>query len=78
MAARRAMKATGYRDSSDEWQATPKLLREIIDDYNKQSKEAQERALSVWVRDPEKSKAIAIMIEQRHENVRNNDLGMSI
>ena len=78
MAARRAMKASGYRDSSDEWKATPKLLREIIDDYNKQPKEVQERALSVWVGDPEKSKAIAIMIEQRRENVRHNDLGMSI
>lgn len=78
MATRRAMQASGYRDSSDEWKATPKLLREIIDDYNKQPKEAQERALSVWVRDPEKSKAIAIMIEQRRENVRHNDLGMSI
>ena len=76
MAARRATKATGYRDSSDEWKATPKLLREIIDDYNKQPNEVQERGLSAWVRDPDKSKAIAIMIKERRENVRQNDRGL--
>ena len=73
MAARRAMMASGYRDSSDEWLATPKLLREIIDDYNKQPKEAQERGLSAWVRDQEKSKALCTMIGLRRENVKELD-----
>jgi len=77
LAAKRAIKASGYRDSSDEWKATPKLLREVIDDYNKQPKEVQERGLSAWVRNPEKSKAIATMIEQRRENMRQNDRGLA-
>ena len=72
------MKASGYRDSSDEWKATPKLLREIIDDYNKQPKEAQESALSVWTLDPEKSKAICTMIELRRGNVKELDDGLCL
>lgn len=75
LAARRAMKAHGFTDSSRKWQATPDLLREIIDDYNSRPKEQQERALAAWMRDPEQSKTIAAMIEQRRENSR--DLGMS-
>jgi hypothetical protein len=69
------MKARGYTDDSQKWQATPKLLREIIDLYNSHTKDRQERALAAWMRDPEKSKDIATMIEQRRENTR--DQGMS-
>ena len=68
MALRRAMKARGYTDSSPSWQATPKLLREIIDEYNRQPKERQERDLAAWLRDTEKSKSIATLIEQRRQN----------
>jgi hypothetical protein len=75
MAARRAMKAHGYTDSSQRWQSTPKLLREIIDEYNSRPKEQQERGLAAWMRDPEQSEAIAAMIEQRRELSR--DQGMS-
>jgi hypothetical protein len=75
LAARRAMKAHGFTDSSRKWQATPELLREIIDDYNSRPKEQQERALAAWMRDPEQSKTIAAMIEQRRENIR--DRGIS-
>lgn len=39
LAANRAMKANGYTDDSQKWQATPKPLREIIDDYNSRTKE---------------------------------------
>ncbi|CAG0949604.1 partial Mobilization protein A, partial [Myxococcaceae bacterium] len=75
LAARRAMKAHGFTDSSRKWQATPERLREIIDDYNSRPKEQQERALAAWMRDPGQSAAIAAMIEQRRENSR--DRGMS-
>lgn len=70
LASRRAMKAHGFTDSSRKWQATPELLREIIDDYNSRPKEQQERVLAAWMRDPEQSKDIAAMIEQRRENSR--------
>ena len=69
------MKAHGFTDSSKRWQATPELLREIIDDYSSRPKEQQERALAAWMRDPEQSKTIAAMIEQRRENGR--DQGIS-
>jgi hypothetical protein len=75
LAANRAMKANGYTDNSQKWQATPKLLREIIDDYNSRTKEQQGRTLATWMRDPEKSQDIASMIEQHRENTR--DRGMS-
>ena len=75
LAARRAMKAHGFTDGSNKWQATPEPLRAIIDDYNRRPKEQQERALAAWMRDPQQSKAIAALIEQRRENSR--DQGMS-
>jgi hypothetical protein len=37
-------------------------------DYNSHTKDKQERALSAWMRDPGKSKAIETMIEQHREN----------
>ena len=69
------LKANGYTDDSKKWQATPKPLREIIDDYNSRTKEQQGPTLAMWMRDPEKSKDIASMIEQHRENTR--DRGMS-
>ena len=78
MATRRAMKAHGYRDTSDDWQATPRPLRELIDDYNRRPKAQQERDLAAWMRDPEKSQAIATLIERRREYIRENDRGMSL
>ena len=75
LATSRAMKAHGFTDGSKKWQATPEPLRAIIDDYNRRPKEQQERALAAWMRDPEQSKAIATLIEQRRENSR--DQGMS-
>jgi hypothetical protein len=75
LATSRAMKAHGFTDGSKKWQATPEPLRAIIDDYNRRPKEQQERALAAWMRDPEQSKAIAALIEQRRENSR--DQGMS-
>ena len=75
LATSRAMKAHGFTDGSKRWQATPEPLRAIIDDYNRRPKEQQERALAAWMRDPEQSKAIAALIEQRRENSR--DQGMS-
>ena len=68
IAAFRALKTRGYEDGGRKWQATPKLLREIIDLYNSHPKDKQERALSAWVRDPEKSKEIAALIGQHREN----------
>ena len=77
MAAKRAMKAHGWADTGRQWQATPPLLRVIIDEYNRRPKDQQERALSAWMRDLEKSKAIAILIERRREHIRENDRGRS-
>jgi hypothetical protein len=68
LAANRAMQANGYTDNSQKWQATPKLLREIIDLYNSHPKDSQGGVLAAWMRDPEKSKAIEAMIEERKEN----------
>jgi hypothetical protein len=68
LAANRAMKANGYTDDSKKWQATPKPLREIIDLYNSHPKDSQGGVLAAWMRDPEKSRAIEAMIEERKEN----------
>lgn len=77
MAASRAMKAYGYGDNGKAWQATPKLLREVIDEYNRRPKALQEGSLAGWLDDPEKFKSIATMIELQRWCRREIDRGMS-
>jgi len=66
----RALQTRGYKDGGMKWQATPQLLKKIVDLYNSHPKDKQDRALSAWVRDPEKSKEIATLIGQHKENTR--------
>jgi hypothetical protein len=70
MAAFRALKTRGYEDGGKKWQATPQPLREIIEDYNSRTTEQGRQALAALMRDPEKFKSIAAMIEQHRENTR--------
>lgn len=77
LAAKRAVKAHGWSDSGSQWKATPPLLRELVDEYNRRPKEQQERALKAWMQDPEKSQAIGALMQQRRDIERKNDRGLS-
>lgn len=78
MAARRAMKASGYRDSSDEWKATPERLRGLIDAYNKEPEAMQAAVLARITGSQNATRQLAEMIEERRENVKAIDRGMSL
>lgn len=75
MAQKRLAGASGYRDSSSDWKATPQPLRDLIDDYNRQPKEVQAEILKKLRADPEACKQVADMLQQR---ARELDRGMSL
>ena len=77
MAAKRAMKASGWRDSGDEWKATPEVLRRVIDEFNKKPKEEQVCALAALEHSPEAANTLRDLIDERRENVRQWDCGVS-
>jgi len=75
MAQKRLAGASGYRDSSSDWKATPAPLRDLIDEYNRQPKEVQAEILKKLRADPEACKQVADMLQKRERGL---DRGMSI
>ena len=65
MAERRLMGAPGYQDSSRDWRATPKPLRDLIDEYNRQPKAVQAEILRGLRDDAEAHQQLARLLQQR-------------
>ncbi len=80
MAAKRAMKASGWRDNSEDWQATPEVLRRIIDDFNKKPEEQRKLAIAALSHPKAEAQATALrqLMDERRENVRQLDRGPSL
>ena len=69
MAQKRLAGASGYRDSSSDWMATPAPLRDLIDEYNRQPKEVQAEILKKLRADPEACKQVADMLQKREQGL---------
>ena len=53
LAAKRAVRANGYSDRSENWaENTPELLRRVVDKYNSEPKEVREIRLQKLLQDP--------------------------
>ena len=80
MARKREMKASGWSDRGEQWNAAPESLRGLIDGYNAAPKEARAVILARIVENGRSrggDKLRDLMAEQR-QNYRENDRGMSL
>ena len=60
----------GWGDGGKQWQATPALLRERIDLYNRAPPDVQAALMQRLARDPQASQEFKALLEQRQELVR--------
>jgi hypothetical protein len=76
----RDMERCGYGADGDEWKAMPEKLRKEVEKYNSRDEqgkfiEDREKFIERIKTDPERAKEIDGMIEQWHQNVKENDRG---
>lgn len=70
LAAKRAGPMLGWGDGGKQWQATPALLRDRIDAYNRAPRDVQAALLQRMGTDPQASQMFKELLEQRQELVR--------
>ena len=70
LAANRAGQRYGWDDWGEEWQATPALLRDRIDLYNRAPQDVQAALMQRLANDPKASQEFKTLLEQRQELVR--------
>jgi hypothetical protein len=74
LAMRRADRAFGYRDQSEEWRATPAYLRQAIDRYNALPEAVRAAALERVCKEPKQVRELERGLEERQQRVR--ELGL--
>jgi hypothetical protein len=76
LAQQHALQEPGTPHRSAEWQATPEVLREAIEQFNQLPTEAREESLQALVAEPEMTRTLGQALAQRHERLRNLDRGL--
>jgi len=76
LALSREARSSGYGDRSERWRATPKALREHIDQYNALPQSARTAVLERLGQDPEKVRTLERWLEERRQRVRELDRGL--
>ena len=66
------------RDMSQEWQATPKVLRDAIERYNRERPEVQKEILKAIASRPEAAQKLEEAIEVRRTQVHDRDYGLGL
>jgi len=78
MAQKREMKASGWGDRGDQWQAAPDGLKKLIEGYNAAPKEARPAILDRRIiSDSGRREQVRELIAEQREQYRKNDRGMS-
>ena len=77
MAQKREMKASGWGDRGDQWQAAPDGLKKLIEGYNAAPKEARPVILDRILSDSSRREQVHGLIAEQREQYRKNDRGMS-
>lgn len=65
LALKRQMGMSGYHDRSPQWQVTPPALRQLVDQFNRQSAAVQAALLARLRDDPQVRAQVADLLEQR-------------
>lgn len=77
LALKREMKAGGWSDRGEQWQAAPEGLRQLIDGYNAAHKEARPIILERILSDSSRREQVRGFMAEQRDNYRENDRGMS-
>lgn len=77
MAFRREVKANGWSDKGDQWQAAPEGLRKLIDRYNAKAKETRTVILESILSDTSRHELIRGLMTKQRENYQENSRGLS-
>jgi hypothetical protein len=76
LAQNREARWRGYGDGSEQWRATPVVLREQIDRYNALPAQARAAVLEQWVKEPAQMRTLERRLEERAQRVRGLDRGL--
>ncbi len=77
MAQKREMKASGWGDRGDQWQAAPDGLKKLIEGYNAAPKEARPAILDRILSDSSRREQVHGLIAEQRAQHRKNDRGIS-
>ena len=77
MAKKRELKAGGWSDRGDQWQAAPDGLKKMIDGYNAAPKAARPAILDRILSDSGRREQVRELLAEQRQNYRENDRGMS-
>jgi hypothetical protein len=81
LAASREMKRFGYEDQSEDWRATPPVLRERIDQFNALEPDARQLALERLLQAPARGRGLTQLqqlMDEREKLVKALDRGMEL
>jgi hypothetical protein len=78
LAQQRARHPSATLERSAEWQATPAVLRQAIERFNRLPVDAQETSLQALVAQPEITESLGRALAQRHEQQHDLDPGMGL
>ena len=77
LAQRRQHRFHGFRDGGRQWEATPELLRDLVERFNRMPEAAQAQALGRLSRDAEKNAQVGEMLRERQRTL-DQDRGLSM
>jgi ATP-dependent exoDNAse (exonuclease V) alpha subunit len=77
MAKKRELKAGGWSDRGDQWQAAPDGLKKLIDGYNAAPQAARPAILDRILSDGQRREQVRGLMAEQREQYRENDRGMS-
>ena len=77
MALKREMKAGGWSDRGEQWQAAPEGLKKLIDGYNAAPKEVRPAILDRILSDSSRREQVRELMTEQREQYRQNDHGMT-
>ena len=78
MALKREMKASGWSDRGEQWQAAPEGLKALVKGYNALPKEMRPAALERILESDRKREQVRGLMDEQREQYRENDRGISL
>jgi hypothetical protein len=78
MAQKREMKASGWSDRGEKWQAAPEPLKKLIEGYNATPKAQRQAVLDHMMANPKTREHVRELLAEQRQQYRANDQGISL